>query len=325
MKKTNLIASLVVIVAMLLTICGCNDNTSNTIIEPQFQVGEQATYQTQMTAITTDNGVETSRKTQKTKLSISVNQANRDGYILRFKTLNTNIGFKHPNKTIQSIVRSFLSDLTKDGALLVQTDKAGQLIDIINFEKVNKQVTNAISTLEAKYPQFYDRAEPILKVISQPMTDKEYLLDTNREVGELFGLYGKKFKEGSTLVSTTKAQTVTTKITSVTPPDENSGYVVKAVSDTQLNEDYLYEIVIKQFEKAGKLTDDAKAFMRKRAKEIAEGRSIHSEVTYEFFSNGWVKRITNKCTDRSEYDGKVSITQTYTTKECINSQKLHLP
>ena len=61
MKKTNLIASLIVIVAMLLTICGCNDNTSSTVIEPQFQVGEQATYQTQMTAITTENGIETSR------------------------------------------------------------------------------------------------------------------------------------------------------------------------------------------------------------------------------------------------------------------------
>jgi len=95
--------------------------------------------------------------------------------------------------------------------------------------------------------------------------------------------------------------------------------------DIDFNEDYLYEIVIKQFEEAGKLTDDAKAFMRKRAKEIAEGTSIHSEVTYEFFSNGWVKRITNKLTNRSEYDGKVSITQKYTTKECINSQKLHLP
>ena len=325
MKNTNLIASLVVIAAMLLTICGCNDNTSNTIIEPQFQVGEQATYQTQITTVTTDNGVETSRITQKTKSSISVNKSNRDGYILGFKTFNTNNEIKHPNKTVQRMVRSFLSDLTKDGVLLVQTDKTGQLIDITNLEVVNKQVTNAISTLKAKYPQYGESMEPILKGISQPLTDKEYLLDTNREVGELFGLYGKKFKEGSTLVSTTKAQTATTKITSVTPPNENSGYVVKAVSDTQLNEDYLYKCVIKAFEEAGKLTDDVKASARKRTKEIAEGTSIHSEVTYEFFSNGWVKRITNKCTTRSEYDGKVSITQRYTTKECINSQKLHLP
>lgn len=325
MKKTNLIASLVVIVAMLLTICGCNDNTSNTIIEPQFQVGEQATYQTQITTISTDNGIETSRNTQKTKMSISVQETNRDGYVLKFNTFTSNNEYKHPDKTIQSIVGCLGSALSKKGALLVQTDKTGQLIDIINFEEINKLVTNAISTLKAKYPQYGESMEPALKSITQPLTDKEYMLDTNKEVGELFGLYGKKFKEGSTLVSTTKAQTVTTKITSVTPPNENSGYVVKAISDTQLNEDYLYEIVIKQFEEAGKLTDDAKAFMRKRAKEIAEGTSIHSEVTYEFFSNGWVKRITNKHTNRSEYDGKVSITQKYTTKECINSQKLHLP
>ena len=90
MKKTNLIASLVVIVAMLLTICGCNDNTSNTIIEPQFQVGEQATYQTQITTISTDNGVETSRNTQKTKMSISVQETNRDGYVLKFNTFASN-------------------------------------------------------------------------------------------------------------------------------------------------------------------------------------------------------------------------------------------
>ena len=324
MKKTNLIASLVVIVAMLLTICGCNDNTSNTIIEPQFQVGEQATYQTQITAITTENGIETSRKAQNTKLSISVNKTNRDRYVLKFKTFASNSKFKHPNKTIQSIVGSFLSDLSKQKKLLIQTDKTGQLIDILNFEEINKLVTNAISTMKAKYPQHGEYLETTLKAIFQPVTDdKEYLLDTNREVGELFGLYGKKFKEGSTLVSTTKAQTVTTKITSVTPPNENSGYVVKAVSDTQLNEDYLYKTAIKSFEKAGNLTDDAKSFLRKRAKEIAEGKSFHSEVTYEFFTNGWVKRITIKSTDRSEYDGKVSITQTYTTKECINSQKLH--
>lgn len=325
MKKTNLIASLVVIVAMLLTICGCNDNTSNTIIEPQFRVGEQATYQTQTTAITTDNGVETSRKTLKTKLSISVQETNRDGYVLRFKTFDSNNEFKHPNKTIQRITRSFLAELTKGGELLVQTDKTGQLIDFVNFEEINKRVTNVISTLKAKYPRYGESIAPILKSAFQPVTDKEYMLDTNREVGELFGLYGKEFKEGSTLVSTTKAQTATTKITSVTPPNENSGYVVKAVSDTQLNEDYLYKIVIKQFEEAGKLTDDVKALVRKRAKEIAEGSSFHSEVTYEFFSNGWVKRITNKETKRSEYDGKVSITESYTTKECINSKKLHLP
>lgn len=323
MKKTNLIASLVVIVAMLLTICGCNDNASSTIIEPQFQVGEQATYQTQITTITTDDGIETFRRTQKTKLTISVNEINRDGCVLKFKTFDSNFKFKHPNKTIQSLGRSLLSCLSKQGELLVQTDKTGQLIDIINFEEINKLVTNAISTMKAKYPQDGEHLEISLKTISQPLTDKEYLLDTNREIGELFGLYGKKFKEGSTLVSTTKAQTVTTKITSVTPPNENSGYVVKAVSDAQLNEDYLYRIGIKQFEKAGNLTDDAKAFLRKRAKEIAEGRSTHSEVTYEFFSNGWVKRIANKSTNRSENDGKVSITQTYTTKECIDSKKLH--
>lgn len=323
MKKTNLIASLVVIVAMLLTICGCNDNTSSTVIEPQFQVGEQATYQTQMTAITTENGIETSRKAQNTKLSISVNETNKDGYVLKFKTFASNSEFKHPNKTIQSLVGSVLSGFSKQGELLVQTDKTGQLIDILNFEEINKAVTNTISTTKAKYPQYGKYLETTLKAILQPITDKEYLLDTNREVGELFGLYGKKLKEGSTLVSTTKAQTVTTKTISVTPPNENSGYVVKAVSDTQLNEDYLYKICIKQFEKAGNLTDDAKAFLRKRAKEIVEGTSIHSEVTYEFFSNGWVKRIANKSTNRSEYDGKVSITQTYTTKECIDSKKLH--
>lgn len=323
MKKTNLITSLVVIVAMLLTICGCNDNTSNTIIEPQFQVGEQATYQTQITAITTDNGIETSRKTQKIKLSISVNEANRDGYVLKFKTFDSSLKFKHPDKTIQSLGRSLLSGFSKQGELLVQTDKTGQLVDILNFEEMNKLVTDAISTAKAKYPQYGEYLETTVKAILQPFTDKEYLLDTNRKVGELFGLYGKKFKEGSTLVSTTKAETVTTKIISITPPNENSGYVVKAVSDAQFNEDYLYKIGIKQFEKAGNLTDDAKAFLRKRAKEIAEGTSIHSEVTYEFFSNGWVKRIANKSTNRSENDGKVSITQTYTTKECIDSKKLH--
>lgn len=323
MKKTNLIASLVVIVAMLLTICGCNDNTSSTIIEPQFQVGEQATYQTQITAITTENGIETSRSTQKTKLSISVNEINRDGCVLKFKTFDSSLKFNHPNKTIQSFVRSLLSGFSKQGELLVQTDKTGQLVDILNFEEVNKLVTNTISTTKAKYPQYGEYLETTVKAILQPFTDKEYLLYTNRGVGELFGLYGKKFKEGSTLVSTTKAETVTTKIISVTPPNENSGYVVKGVSDAQLNEDYLYKICIKQFEKAGNLTDDAKAFLRKRAKEIVEGTSIHSEVTYEFFSNGWVKRIVNKSTNRSENDGKVSITQKYTTKECIDSKKLH--
>lgn len=243
--------------------------------------------------------------------------------MLKFKTFDPNFKFKHPNKTIQSLGRSLLSGLSKQGELLVQTDKTGQLIDVLNFEEINKLVTNAISTTKAKYPQYGEDLENSVKAILQLFTDKEYLLDTNREVGELFGLYGKKFKEGSTLVSTTKAQTVTTKITSVTPPNENSGYVVKAVSDSQLNEDYLYKIGIKQFEKAGNLTDDAKDFMRKRAKEIAEGLSTHSEVTYEFFSNGWVKRIAIKATQRSEYDGKVSITQRYTTKECIDSKNLH--
>lgn len=196
---------------MLLTICGCNDNTSNTIIEPQFQVGEQATYQTQITAITTDNGIETSRKTQKTKLSISVNEANRDGYVLKFKTFDSNLKFKHPNKTIQSLGRSLISVFSKQGELLVQTDKTGQLIDILNFEEMNKLATDAISTTKAKYPQYGEYLETTVKTILQPVTDKEYLLDTNRKVGELFGLYGKEFKEGSTLVSTTKAETVTTR------------------------------------------------------------------------------------------------------------------
>lgn len=115
MKKTNLIASLVVIVAMLLTICGCNDNTSNTIIEPQFQVGEQATYQTQITTISTDNGIETSRNTQKTKMSISVQGTNRDGYVLKFNTFTSNNEYKHPDKTIQSIVGCLGSALSKKG------------------------------------------------------------------------------------------------------------------------------------------------------------------------------------------------------------------
>lgn len=321
MKITNLIASLVLI---CLTICGCSDIFSSTLIEPQFQVGEQAIYQSQSVSIATDNGVEVSRKTGKHKMLLSVKGMNSEGYVLRFKPFYSNNEPKHSVNSDQDLIRGVVVDFTKQLEYLFQTDKNGQLIDVANFVEINELVDNAISAVKADHPQGGKGLEAALNIAFQSFTNKEIILIIYREVGGLLGLYGKKFKEGDTLVSNTITGTVTTQITSVTPPSENSGYIVKTVSDTQSNEDYYYEMSIKHLAKAGDLTDDDKAFMRRRANEIAKGLCIHSEVTYEFFSNGWVKSIKAVHTPKDEVSNNLSTTKLTDIIECIDSKKLKL-
>lgn len=185
---------LILSVAILATSLCAN---AQTLIKPNFKKGDVAHYEN-VTSMQIDLPMGAgSQQAKVTALStITVKEANADGFVL--EDLCTSIK-PEGNEDLAENISAFIQYL-ENTPLLLQTNKDGEVIKIVNYNdvaaKISKGAVAKIDELYKKTPEL-EQQVPKAKLILALSTkySEEKLIKTLKETG-IYALYGKTLKTG---------------------------------------------------------------------------------------------------------------------------------
>ncbi len=280
---------------MLCNLCNATPQETNSetteapTIKPQFKVGDWAIYEK-----TSSNNSCLSTSTQK----MTIKESNNEGWVIALESSNVKIKPQGPYAAQLIKILNDSLTISLEIEVLVQTNKNGKALRIINEEEINKALQNLSQMCKNDNPMGQAINSIIAPIISS-FADSEVYINAANTVGELIGAYGKEITPGASF--STKVPNIgeiVHKYASFTPGTKGSGAIAAFNGEIKFDTEKMidqYLTTAKQQQPSldiDKIKND-KATMDQLRRNIEQNK-FQSKTTYELYPNGWVKEIIDE-------------------------------
>lgn len=254
-------------------------------VAPKMKKGDKKVYVAEQT---TQVGKLTAKMTIETLFEVK--DATSDGYVINSVVKDTKVETDTTDMTGR--ILALTSKMTNNMSTTFATDKDGQVIKILDFEKTRKQAAEMIEKLlvDIKLPEMISK-DIIMKMAMANITE-DAILKSMQMNNSPFALNGKTISTGTEDEACTK-EGIKMKRTYTVNDDKS----IQATSKINMNVDDIVEMIVKLASEM--FPGEAETVKQQISQMVKSGMlklSASDNATYTLRADGWVDSITAETT-----------------------------